>query len=158
MKADQKFNAIIEKVETYFTQTAIPKSREIADSIARSEGMLYREFNAAFQFLTGVSFKEYINERRMDLAYEWLVKMDEFGWDDVIEISGFGDANSFSKAFKKYYSMTPKDAFNKKNRDLIKGPLSWAKLSSANDTEPSIINTNKNFIYIFVYINSRYLT
>ena len=57
MNTDQKFNAISERTEYYLnTESPLPKTRVIAEYIARKAGMPYKDFNTVFNYLTGIPF------------------------------------------------------------------------------------------------------
>ena len=132
MRADEKFNAIIDLVEDALFQKEIPPNRVLADRIAAQQGLGYRVFNTIFQFLTGMSFLDYIRRRRMNAAYATLVEGegdDNFDLDGVIPLCGYEDERSFSRSFRERYHMTPRAAFKKKDKSLIEAPLSWKRLS-----------------------------
>ena len=145
MKADQRFNTIISKVEDYLGEEATLKARDIANKIAQDEGLGYRDFNTILQFLMGIPFLEYVKRRKMIIAYEVLISdPDNYDLDYAINISGYGDANSFSKAFKNNFNMTPKTAFEKQDRSLIEAPPSWEQLSTTkDDTQSTNIEEDK---------------
>ena len=62
---------------------------------------------------TGMSFTEYITEKRMEDAKKLLLK-EELSIEEVAEKVGYHDYFYFTKAFKKYAGVSP--SIYRKNR------------------------------------------
>lgn len=103
------------------------EDRDIANLIQEELVLSLRELNIIFPYLTGVSIRNYIRERRMMSAYYTLIRFDS--WNEAIEMaiekSMLYDQSAFSKQFKEMFGLTPKDAFKKKDKSKLKPPMSW---------------------------------
>ena len=64
-------------------------------------------FSTLFKQSTGSSFKEYLNMVRIEESKRLLANTD-FSIIDIAIAAGFEDQSYFSKVFKKYTGITPK--------------------------------------------------
>lgn len=81
-------------------------------SISQSIG-LTKEYTATiFKKETGRTVTEYINERKMFLAKEYIVH-NKMSLNDISNYLGFDNYNYFSRIFKRYFKTTPSDFRNK---------------------------------------------
>ena len=71
-----------------------------------------RDKNAIFAFLTKKTPLQYITERRMMAAYQYLINKGRFTINEEIAITNLSSQASFNRKFKTFFpDMTPKDAF-----------------------------------------------
>ncbi|WP_252979975.1 helix-turn-helix transcriptional regulator [Eisenbergiella tayi] len=64
-------------------------------------------FSSIFKQCSGSSFKEYLNMVRVEESKR-LLSNTEYSIIDIAVACGFDDQSYFSKVFKKYTGMTPK--------------------------------------------------
>ena len=64
-------------------------------------------FSSLFKQSTGSSFKEYLNMVRIEESKRLLANTD-YSVIDIAVASGFGDQSYFSRVFKKYTGLTPR--------------------------------------------------
>ncbi len=93
-----------------FTQ---PTVEQVADYCGFSQ----YHFSRVFSIFTGTGIKTYMRERILSEAAKELLNSD-ITVKALSEKTGFGNPETFIRAFRKYFSMTPQ-AFRKKNQ-LIK--------------------------------------
>lgn len=100
-----KGNEIIKKAIRYISQNF---SRSLTlDEVAEHVHLNSAYFSTLFKQSTGSSFKEYLNMVRIEESKRLLANTD----NSIIDISlatGFEDQSYFSKVFKKYTGLTPK--------------------------------------------------
>lgn len=77
------------------------------DDVASSVNMHPSYFSSKFKQTTGSSFKEYLNMVRIEESKRLLANTN-FSIIDIALSSGFEDQSYFTKVFKKYTGMTPK--------------------------------------------------
>ena len=129
MNAPEKFNQTIEKIEELVSDPAI-STTEIGQIIATCNGLGVRDMSSVFRYLVDKTLNEYIVERKLTAAYRHLATSTEKGKTiSAIEIAGYGDQPSFSKAFKRLFGITPGEAQRKKDLSLISSPPTWDFLS-----------------------------
>ena len=66
-------------------------------------------FSKMFKKTMAVNFITYLSSRRMDIAGEMLALTELSVAEIAEEVSYGGEAGYFSKSFKKYYGITPRD-------------------------------------------------
>lgn len=125
----ERFDQLAKEIEKRVANIDM-KPLEIATEVASTIGVHVRSFADYFQILTSESLNAYITGRRLNAAYQFLVNSNLLNISDAVGISGYADQPAFSKAFKKKYDMTPKQAFERKDISLIEPPLSWEMLSN----------------------------
>ena len=101
--ADQK--DIVKKVIDYI-ETNLEKEIDL-DHIAKSIGYSKFHLNRIFTTYTGITIYKYLQNRRLTVAAEKLVKTDK----PIIQIAfeaGYDSPQSFTFAFKQVYLQPPK--------------------------------------------------
>lgn len=101
-------HSLIEKVDAVIDANLLNPNfgtQELADLLFMSRVHLFRKLKG----LTGKSPTTYIREYRLAIGMELLLTTDKPIYQIAYEI-GFKDPAHFSKAFKEYYGMTPKEA------------------------------------------------
>jgi YesN/AraC family two-component response regulator len=83
-------------------------------ALARSAGMSPSNFRRAFVERFGLTPRAYLEECRMKRAASLLRDTDSL-IKEVAGQTGFGDANNFSTAFKRYHGLSP-EAFRAQHR------------------------------------------
>ncbi|ERI93752.1 transcriptional activator RamA family protein [Clostridiales bacterium oral taxon 876 str. F0540] len=95
---------------------------ELADKVFLSKFHFHRKFHAA----TGEPVAEFIRKRRLDKAANDLICTDERIIDIALKYQ-FGSQEAFTKAFKKFYGVPPREF--KRNKNHITMVTSAAKTS-----------------------------
>ncbi|EGG93766.1 Transcriptional regulator, AraC family [gamma proteobacterium IMCC1989] len=86
--------------------------------VAKQAGISQWHFQRIFKALTNETLKTYIRSRRLSIAFENLLTTDK----KIIDISiaaGFESQESFTRAFKKAFDMTPNEARKVGNKNLF---------------------------------------
>lgn len=100
-----KGNEIIKKAIRYISQNF---SRSLTlDEVADHVHLNSAYFSTLFKQSTGSSFKEYLNMVRIEESKRLLANTD-YSIIDISLATGFEDQSYFSKVFKKYTGLTPK--------------------------------------------------
>ena len=84
-------------------------------SLAKNAGLSYVHFRSLFKQLHGESLWQYILKQRMLTAGE-LLKGGQFRVGELADYCGFPDLGSFTRAFKRFYRMSPRQ-WMKKNSE-----------------------------------------
>ena len=71
-------------------------------------------FHRIFYFTTGFTVKEYIRKRRLSIA-AYQLHCTHFSITDIALNAGYETLESFTRAFKKHYAVSPR-AFRQKNQ------------------------------------------
>lgn len=125
-KFDKMMNLIEDEIENGFSKDAV-----IVERLTKELVVSLTMLNAVFPFLTDMTLRQYIRERRMMLAYNAIISLES--WEDGISeamcISQANDQAYFSNQFKELFKITPRTAFQNKDKSLYKGPLNWDMLS-----------------------------
>lgn len=136
MRADEKFNQTIESIEDLIRNTEL-NTKNIADMAARQSGLATRDLSTVFSYLMDNTLNNYITMRRLNAAYRFLIESPDRMIAPAVEISGYADQPTFTKAFKKQFGITPKEAFEQKDPSRYLDPITWDRLS--NDSSSQMI-------------------
>lgn len=82
----------------------ILNSEIIAQTVSYSES----HFRRIFSYVTGMSITDYIRDRRLSAAASYMTETENTILDIALSF-GFMNQQTFDRAFKKKYGMTPKD-------------------------------------------------
>ncbi|MCD9023769.1 helix-turn-helix domain-containing protein [Cohnella silvisoli] len=74
--------------------------------ISSDLGMTEKYFSHVFKELIGDSFTQFLEKTRMDCAVG-LLKDDKVSVNDIARLSGYANPNTFYKAFKRYFGVSP---------------------------------------------------
>lgn len=100
-KSDNEgFNRLLMYVDSHYTEQLILK--DLADRYFINQTYC----SELFRKVTGTSFSDYVNRRRLEKAAEWLTDSD-MPVDRIAEQLGYKDAYYFNRVFKKYYGTAP---------------------------------------------------
>ncbi len=80
-----------------------------ADDLANESGYSIFHFHRIFKDITGESVNDYIRNTRLEKASNLLLYNQHKTIEMIARDSGFSTGTGFSAAFKKKFSMTPKD-------------------------------------------------
>lgn len=80
--------------------------------LAKDAGLSYVHFRALFKQLHGDSFWQFVLKQRMLTAGE-LLKGGQFRVGELADYCGFPDQGSFTRAFKRFYRMSPRQWMQK---------------------------------------------
>ena len=100
-----KNNEIIKKAMSYISDNFA--SNITLDDVARHVHLNPAYFSTIFKQSCGSSFKEYLNMVRIEESKRLLANTD-YSVVDIAVATGFMDQSYFSKVFKKYTGLTPK--------------------------------------------------
>lgn len=78
------------------------------DDVARHIGTNRRYVQQLLNAEMGMSFSEYTNRLRTDLAEQLIAEQPDLPMDEVIRRSGYGAASTFYRNFKKYKGYMPR--------------------------------------------------
>lgn len=113
LTAEAPKNDIVHRVKTYVHQHYEDATLEQA---AKSVGMNPYYLSSYFHQQTGEKFIDYVFRARMKEAARLLLR-SELRINEVASLVGYTTANSFSRAFRQYHGMTPKEYRLEHGRD-----------------------------------------
>ena len=152
MNAKEKIEKIITDTEK-MARDNFGKADEISIKIATTMFMGCRELKDVFKFFTGRSLNEYVKERKMMAAYDYMLRQEKLNIDKAIEISGLDNQSSFGKKFKEVFDMTPQEAFSQKDKSKYRSPLSWDLiLSTSNQQDKTVTDESKDEVFFGISI------
>lgn len=105
-------------------------------------GMTDRDLAVVFRFLSDKTLFRYIQDRKMNAAGKHLLdekhKKNKYDINGAISISGLCDQPTFTKSFKRMFTITPKKFYEKDDQDLLTVKLSWNRLSEVESAVENI--------------------
>lgn len=108
MEWNETLQRIIDYVENHLQRRQEP----IAPlEISKLAGCSFGFFQKVFSYMNGISFSDYVRARKLTLAGYDLKSTDR----SVVDVSyqyGYDSPTSFTKAFRKFHGVSPKDARN----------------------------------------------
>ena len=123
----QKHNAIIFSIERKVNMENM-SAKEIAEAVAAENGMSVRDLSVVFSYLMDTTLYAYITSRKLMKSYTILLRNDWCDMQMAIYFSGYSDQPSFTKAFKRMFDVTPKQAVQDKDLSKVVPPLTWERL------------------------------
>ena len=102
----------IEFIDTRYTENIC------LDDVARITGLSRFHFSRLFNQVTGHTFKDYLNLKRLEAAKKLLL-LPEINISQACFSVGFNDASYFARLFKKYEGISP-SSFRKTGRKSVK--------------------------------------
>lgn len=84
------------------------KNQITLEQISKHVGLTPTYFSSLFHSKMNTTFKEYLTSLRLDYASKLLI-ISDFSSTEICYTSGFSDFSSFSRAFKKRFSMSPSE-------------------------------------------------
>ena len=130
MKVKEKFEKLISEIEDLANRHEYLKPKNIGYKVASSSGIVFRDLNSIFTYLTGVSLNDYIKERQIMAAYTTIVSMPIFDIEVAISVSGYDNQSSLGKKFKERFGITPTEAFREKDFSRISEQITWDMISN----------------------------
>lgn len=124
MSSKEKYDELILSIENMACNPFTTAS-EIAALIIKESGFSLRDLNVIMAFMTDHSLLEYIKERKIMAACEYMLKNREKDMEEAIAISGLSDTSSFHRKFKKTFGITPGEALEKDCNTLLRPPEIW---------------------------------
>ena len=138
---EERFNKICDLVE-HKARYAHKSPSQIVEEIAQGFGVTARGLQDYFALMSGTPLKTYIRERKMMAVYESILDSEEYDAKVCVELSGLADQPTFNKRFKKTFGLTPLEAFQKKDRSLLKIKITWK-----NTQQTQNVSTNSDMIF-----------
>ncbi|MCC5790385.1 MAG: helix-turn-helix domain-containing protein [Opitutales bacterium] len=80
----------------------------VLEEVAREVGLSPSHFSRLFHSKTGLRFKEYVNEVRLQKVRELLRDSDE-RITSLVEVAGFRSISQFNRQFRAHYGLSPRD-------------------------------------------------
>lgn len=84
-----------------------PFERYVPQQLAADAGLSYIHFRTLFKQVHGDAIHQFILKQQMQTAGE-LLKSGQFRIKELADYCGFSDLPSFTRAFKRYYKVSPK--------------------------------------------------
>lgn len=78
------------------------------DEVANASGISSQSFGADFYKYSGIHFKEYLNNIRLNYAMK-LIRCTDMNFTDICYECGFNSSQYFSFMFKEYFGVSPKN-------------------------------------------------
>lgn len=106
MEWNEKLQNIIDYVEHH-----LQKDEEAinADEVAKLAGCSFDFFQKVFSYMNGISFADYVRARKLTLAgYD--IKSTSLRIIDISYKYGYNSPTSFTKAFRQFHGVSPKEA------------------------------------------------
>lgn len=128
-----------------------------AEDLAIESGYSIFHFHRIFKEITGENVNDYIRNTRLEKASNILLYNQHKTIEMIAKDSGFSTATGFSAAFKKKFSITPKDwrkgGYSKKSSNFSNANISMIKVDKTIEIEnPIIINKpDIHIIYMRTY-------
>ncbi|MFY0630128.1 MAG: helix-turn-helix transcriptional regulator [Flavobacteriaceae bacterium] len=83
------------------------QSKLLLENIARAAHFSPYHFHRLFSVVLGETVNNFITRKRIEKAASLLIHQKEIPITEVSEKIGFSSLSSFSRAFKKFYGMSP---------------------------------------------------
>ncbi len=128
MTAKERYNSLIEEIESTVTCGGLSAS-EIAVRISRKFVPMIGDLGEIMRFLSGETLVEYIRKRQYNAVYEYIVTATTLDLQKACFIPNLQEQSSLNRAFKRYYGITPTDAFTSKDFSKICPPKTWEVIS-----------------------------
>lgn len=126
MNWNEKLQIILDDVENHLQRTQEPLAPQRIVEIA---GCSFDFFQKVFSYMNGISFAEYIRNRKLTLAgYD--LKSSNIKILDLSYKFGYDSPTSFTKAFQQFHGVTPKAA---RQSDVQLKVYSKMKVSANNE-------------------------
>lgn len=113
-----RMDALAEKIENYFQiKEVYLNSKLTAELLGALTGIPHRQISQAIKYKFGFSFRDYVNQYRMNYVDKLLndpAFLAKSSVEMIAEAAGFGSRQSFYTVFKKAKGCTPKEYFNTK--------------------------------------------
>ncbi len=135
MNIKEKYNKTIQEIEELASDPYV-SPQEIAETVARDNALIVRDMVAVFKYLTGGTLRCYISERKMMASYRFLLQQKSRDIGHALEIAGYADQSSYTKAFSAQFGMSPGEAFRRQDYSLCTRPLTWDVISA--EADPSL--------------------
>lgn len=135
MTAKERYDEIIQKIEELVTTQRL-QAKDIAEDIARSQGMTYRDLATVLGFLTGEQLINYIRSRKYQAAYRFLLEAKarkqkmSIAISKALDIADMKEQSSLNKVFKKLFGITPGEAYYLQDASRMLPPKNWAEISN----------------------------
>ena len=138
----ESLNDMVTYIEEHLTEDI--NYKKLAKIVGISDYSLQR----IFVFLTGISIAEYIRKRRLSKSFEELRNSDIKIIDLAIKYN-YESSISFSRAFKKYFGMTPSECRKKKTKYKLFPIYEFHDGNNYNDISYEIKELTEKKVYAF---------
>ena len=149
MNAKEKYDSVINMIEEQVSEAESLKQIDIATSVTKNIDIALRDLASVFLFFTDSSLISYIRDRQLMAAYENIINSEELRISDAISFTGYSDQPTFTKAFRKLFDMTPKEAWTLKDDSIIQPPLFWDNISASENKRDKAEEDDMKIVEIF---------
>lgn len=138
MLTQERYDKIIDEIEKMVTsrhgefweEPLDPKTvGQTAFAAGECDYIDDRSKNEIFKFLTGQTFRQYLDLRMMMYAYQTLMKQSAYSTTPLINLTGLSSEAALYKKFKSTFNLSPREAFDQKRKELYTAPAHWNSLS-----------------------------
>lgn len=148
MTAKERYNAIIDEIEDLVINKRM-HAKDIAERIAGSQGMTYRDLAVVLGFLTGEQLINYIRSRKYQAAYAYMIRAKVYDVNGALAIADLSDQPRLINVFNKHFGITPKKAFEMKDATRLSPPKSWEEISQEYAIQKETSDNNQKAETIF---------
>lgn len=142
MNAKKRYDVLINQIEAGAHDKYLTAD-ELMFSVAKSTSFSPSDLSSLLNFMTGQTLRQYIRQRKLMAAYQFLIEADTAkvssasAISTAVAISGYDNQNSFTKRFSSAFLLSPKEAYLKKDFSLLTGPATWDVISGEDDASPN---------------------
>lgn len=131
MSVVQRYDSLINCIENAVAEKPYKGAKCILTNSAKQIKFYGsdRDLDTIFEFFTGVKLLAYIKSRKLDYAYSVLMQQKKFDLEELLDISGYDNQNSFGKVFRETFGLPPRKTFFEKKKLPRQVPLYWNNLS-----------------------------
>lgn len=138
MDVQKQYDKVIKTIEDfvesrpheYFEE--MPSPDDISRDVLEAGGYYIpdrKARNSIFNFMTGMTFKQYFDLRVDMYAYKVMLEQDEFNPTVLMNIVGVETDSALYKRFQSTFNLTPSQAFEQKDPTKYVPPAYWRSLS-----------------------------
>ncbi len=138
MDVQKQYDKVIKTIEDivesrphdYFE--AMPSPDELSKDVLEAGGYYIpdrKARNSIFNFMTGMTFKQYFDLRVDMYAYKVMLEQDEFDPTVLMNIVGVETSSALYRRFQSTFNLTPSQAYEQKDPTKYVPPAYWSSLS-----------------------------
>ncbi len=121
-------------------------SKLLLDDVAKQAYLSPYHFHRIFKTITGETFANFVTRKRIERAANFLLHSSEKSISEITELTGFNTISSFSRAFKKFYGISPTHFKDKSNSRFSKISKTKSKNGKVDTEIEQYIYNMKNLV------------